>query len=100
MALPPRVQPSARTRAYAAIDGERDWQDRKWGTPEQRPHEVGAWLTLMRKHLADAEAAWAGANNDGGALNSLRKVLAIGVACAEQHVLPVRWPHGPMEKQR
>lgn len=85
---------------YEAIESERRYQDRKWGTVEQHPHEVGAWLTLMRKHLSDAESAWASSDGDYGALNEIRKVLAIGVACAEQHGLPRRSVFVPAEKVR
>lgn len=79
-----------RDRVYDSIDSERFYQDRKWGSVQDRPHEVGGWLLLMRKLLTDAEAAWATSNNDYKALNDLRKVLAVGVACAEQHGLPGR----------
>lgn len=79
-----------RSKVFEAIDSERDYQDRKWGTPAEHPHEVGGYLTLMDVHLQRAKAAWAGANNDAGALEALRKVLAIGVACAEQHGIPSR----------
>lgn len=89
-----------RQKVFDAINSERDWQDRKWGTIQQHPHEVGAWLTLMRKLLADAEAAWAGANNDTAALHEIRKVIAVGIACGEQHGMPKRYAHGEMEKQR
>lgn len=79
-----------RKQVYEAIDSERDHQDRKWGTVQEHPHEVGGWLTLMRKLLTDAEAAWASSNGDQKALEEIRKVLAVGVACAEQHGLPSR----------
>lgn len=79
-----------RTKVYESIDSERYYQDHKWGTVEQHPHEVGGWLTLMRKLLTDAEAAWAGSDGDYKALLELRKALAVGVACAEQHGLPGR----------
>ena len=42
-----------------AIHDERVFQNRKWGTVQEHPHEVGGWLTIMRKLLADADAAWA-----------------------------------------
>lgn len=91
---------SARERVYWIVDGEREWQDRKWGTIGVHPHEVGAWLTIMRCLLADAEKAWAGASNDEQALHEIRKVIGTGVACAEQHGLPRRWPHGEMDRKR
>lgn len=81
---------NAQLKVYDAIESERDYQDRKWGTPGEHPHEVGGWLLLMDVHLKRAREAWAGANNDREALIALRKVLAIGVACGEQHGLPTR----------
>ncbi len=88
-----------RSRVYKSIDSERFYQDRKWGKIEDHPHEVGAWLTLMRVHLADAEAHWATSNQDYPALLELRKVLAIGVACSEQHGLPGRSLVQPVSKK-
>lgn len=79
-----------RARVYEIIDTERRHQDLKWGTLEQHPHEVGAWLTIMRSLLAKAEAAWAGSNSDHGALEEIRKVAAVAVACGEQHGLRPR----------
>jgi hypothetical protein len=87
--LLPRVEtkpPSVtRGRVYDAIDSERDFQDRKWGTVEEHPHEVGGWLTIMRQLLRDAEKAWASAADDYTATVEIRKVVAVGVACLEQH---------------
>jgi hypothetical protein len=89
-----------RQQIYEIVDGERDWQDRKWGTIDNHPHEVGGWLTIMRKLLTDAESAWASSAGDSAALDDIRKVIATGVACAEQHGLPTRWKHGNMEHMR
>lgn len=69
----------------SAIHDERVYQNRKWGTIAQHPHEVGGYLTLMRKLLADAEVAWSTRRGDVGALDEIRKVVAVGVACMEQH---------------
>lgn len=79
-----------RERVFEAIKGERRYQEMKWGDLVDHPQSVGAYLTLMRVHLTRAENAWAGANNDMEALDCLRKVLAIGVACGEQHGMPLR----------
>lgn len=92
-AAPAATEPPS---VYDCIQTERDYQDRKWGTPAAHPHEVGAWLALMSAHLQRAQEAWAGANNDRSALIGLRKVLALGVACAEQHGLPSRSPYMPV----
>lgn len=42
----------------------------------------------MRAHLDRAQNDWAGSNGDVKALDAIRKVIAIGVACGEEHGLP------------
>ena len=78
----------------AAVIGERTYQDRKWGTIEEHPHEVGSWLTIMRQLLTDAERAYMSQRGDLSALDELRKVVAVGVACMEQHGVPSRFRPG------
>ena len=80
---------ATRQEVFSVIGDERVFQDRKWGTVEQHPHEVGSWLTIMRKLLRDAEDAFQSQRGDVGALDEVRKVVAVGVACMEQHG-PVR----------
>jgi hypothetical protein len=82
-----------RQKVFDAIDSERNWQDRKWGAIDKHPHEVGGWLTLIRQHLRDAEAAWSGHPDDREALVEIRKVMALAVACCEQHGVQNRHPH-------
>lgn len=81
---------TAQAAAVTAIISERAHQDAKWGTVEERPKQVGSWLTLMRKLLRDAEDVWSTSGDDAGALEELRKVVAVGVACFEQHGVPLR----------
>ena len=82
--------PQLRANVYDAIGTERYYQEQKWGSIEEHPQSVGGYLTLMRVHLNEAEAAWAKTDTDKDALHCLRKVLALGVACGEQHGLPKR----------
>ena len=82
--------PQLRANVYDAIGTERYYQEQKWGMLEEHPQSVGGYLTLMRVYLTNAEAAWVGSDNDKDALKCLRKVLALGVACGEQHGLPKR----------
>lgn len=91
-----------RANVYAAIDSERAFQDRKWGTVDKHPHEVGAWITLMHKVLLDAEIAWASRSGDYAALEEIRKVIAVGVACCEQHGVKTRskFTEPPVESMR
>lgn len=76
--------------ALNAIIGERAYQDAKLGTVDERPKQVGSWLTLMRVMLRNAEEDWATSDNDQDALASMRKAVAVGVACFEQHGVPMR----------
>jgi len=82
--------PQLRANVYDAIGTERYYQEQKWGCIEEHPQSVGGYLMLMRTYLTEAEAAWAKADTVEEALHCLRKVLAIGVACGEQHGLPKR----------
>ena len=79
-----------REKVYHAIDTERDFQERKWGTIRAHGHEVGAYLTIMRNLLVDADRAWAANNNDYDAMEEIRKMVAVGVACCEQHGVQTR----------
>jgi len=86
----PKMKTTKRNEVFEAIDSERDHQDQKWGTLEQHPHEVGSWLTIMRNLLSEADAAYCCQRGDAGALEEIRKVAAVGVACMEQHGAPKR----------
>ena len=57
-----------------------------------RKNGVIAYLTIMRKLLTDAEAAWASSRGDDGSLDEIRKVVAVGIACMEQHGAVIRDP--------
>lgn len=74
-----------RSDVYQVIDNERAYQDWKWGSITDHPHEVGAWLLLMEQLLQKARAAWVGCSGDIPALDELRQVVTVGVACMEQH---------------
>ncbi len=76
---------ATRQEVFSVITDERVFQDRKWGTVEDHPHEVGSWLTILRQLLNDAERAYMSQRGDIGALDEVRKVVAVGVACMEQH---------------
>lgn len=83
---------ATRKDVFSAVSDERVYQDRKWGTIEEHPHEVGSWLTIMRQLLNDAERAYMSQRGDFGAIDELRKVVAVGVACMEQHGTVPRQP--------
>lgn len=68
----------------AAIRAERQYQDAKWGTPDEHPHDVGGWLTIMRCELREAEEAWM-KGTDADALREILQVSSVGVAAMQQH---------------
>ena len=74
-------------KIYSAIDGERWYQDKKWGV---KKNQVAAWILFMEHHLGEAKKYASVEDNDDKALDSLRKVTALGVACFEEHGLPLR----------
>jgi len=88
---------ATRNEVYAAIDSEREYQDRKGVHASKAPHEHGieSFIVYMEDYLAEARKQasriW---TEDGRAapvvLDTIRKVTALGVACMEQHGAPSR----------
>lgn len=76
-----------RKEVFNAIHRERVWQERKWGTLEERPHTVGEWLLIAEGELAEAKQAWVKGVSDLDALQELLQVAAVAVAALEQHGL-------------
>ena len=72
---------------FEAIGRERDFQDRKYGAG--RLHNIPGWLLILRKELEEAEIAWC-KEGDANALCELLQVIAVGVACLEQHGISER----------
>jgi hypothetical protein len=83
---------SIRESVYNLVTEERQYQNRKFGT--SNPHEVCEWLALMQAHLNRAQEACVGTEDNRGALDELRKIIAIGMACAEEHGMPSRTIEG------
>jgi hypothetical protein len=79
----------ARMSAYHAIDTEREYQINRWGEDAQNKQSVAAFLTFMRHWLTRAEQE-ATKGGPALALESVRKVAALGVACMEINGAPVR----------
>lgn len=67
---------------FLAIVQERDYQDAKWG---DRNHTVGNWLLILEGELEEAKQAWRKGIGDADALREILQVVAVGVACLEQH---------------
>lgn len=80
-----------RTELLAAINDERNYQVRRWGIRQEDGsfHEIHKpienFILYMEHYLEKAREAITLSNDDNEPLNELRKVVALGVACFEQH---------------
>lgn len=74
-----------RSDVFRAIDVERDYQDEEWGSPASNPHTIFEWIGIMRKELQEAEDAFFNRPADELMLQEVLQVVAVGVACMEQH---------------
>lgn len=80
-----------RKEVYKIIDGERDYQDKKWGGKEHdETHSIDEWINYMIICLGRACKADTFDNDSEKALDELRQVIALGIACFEIHGVPDR----------
>lgn len=94
-----------RKEVYRKVDGERDYQDLKWGDRmeldgvKDAEKPVSEWINYMEYHLAKAKNTIYHLNKDD-ALAEIRKVTAIGVRGMEIHGCPERIiPENEMNKE-
>lgn len=76
---------TSRTEVYAAIDSERAYQIDRFN---DKPHELDSFLVYMQHYLTIAIGHVTNGNPSG--LDDVRKIIALGVACMEQHGAPYR----------
>lgn len=85
-----------RQDVYKVIDGERDYQDKKWGNTlsgnrpgngERSVDEFALYITGYTKDLVDIASHF---GDDQQKLDVIRKVAGLCVACMEQHGAPER----------
>lgn len=74
---------------FVAILEERYFQDNKHGTGD---HTLGEWIIIMEAELAEAKTALIkGGSGRDSVRSEILQVVAVGVACLEQHGL--KEPH-------
>jgi hypothetical protein len=86
----------AQETIFERIRDERHYQVRRWGYRQpdgqfiEPQHSVGDFLIYMQDYLT--EAVHQASRNDGNeeALSCLRRVVALGISCFEQHGVPAR----------
>lgn len=85
---------ATRRSVFDAIISEREYQQDKFGG--DGPRNVGDFILYMEDYLTEArrqatrDPASQGATVSPDTLDTLRKVVALGVACMEQHGAPQR----------
>ena len=86
---------SSRINAFHAINTERAYQEAQRGNAKRHEGEplvmtVGEYIVCMEKCMNDAREAWYKPDGNPAALNFLRKVAGLAVACMEHHGAPER----------
>lgn len=92
---------ATRQEVYAAIDGERAYQNQKWNpdtTETGGEHIAYVWLGIIKDYADEADHFWC-RNPEPQAtdfiLNALRKIAALAVAAQEQNGVRTREVEGP-----
>jgi len=85
---------ATRNQVFGVINGERAYQTDKWGPDEDKKNPVAAFLTFMRYHMRRAEELASTMSDADAALDQIRKVTTLGVACMETHGAPAREGYG------
>lgn len=87
-----------RKDVYAAIDGERDYQDWRWGGPERdAKNSIGDFIVYMDHYMTMLKRDFSTEPGQLMALDQMRKVIALGVACMEVHGAVFRSGYGPSD---
>lgn len=82
---------TTRQAVYAAIDGERAYQDAKWGgRNHDNVESIANFILYIERYLNQAKAALVDSTHDTAALDVIRKVAALAVVCMEVHGAPGR----------
>lgn len=97
------IRPNTREVAYNAIDTERNYQDRLWGSPgygdgsagnsiegAEGARTIDAFVCYMQGYMNKLVHVASTTADPVAKLHAVRKVAALGVACMEQHGAPYR----------
>lgn len=92
---------SIRLKVFDAVEAEREYQRLRWGNPDgtEKENSVPAFLTYMQYYQAEATRIASKYSNTVFARDAIRKIVALGVACLEQHGVVER-DRGDLEELR
>jgi len=75
-----------RAEVYKLIDGERDYQDAHTGNWDHRGAvTVEAEILMMEEYMLKVRKEWTENHGPQSAMMQMRKVIAMGVRCLENH---------------
>ncbi len=78
-----------RSEVYAAIDEERDYQEKAW--PKGNDQSLGEFILMLEDYVAQARKQWREtAEPEVDAHHTVRKIGAIAIQCMEKHGAPRR----------
>lgn len=92
---------ATRAEAHAALDGERDYQDQKWGrasTTGGRHENILEWLVYMKDYVEEAMRVMSREAEPEAtefALHTTRKVGGLALAAMENCGVRTRAQEGP-----
>ena len=76
---------------FQALREERNYQLRRWGvrqpdgTMHEQTHSISEFVVFMRDYYDKATSSLTHSFSRLGSLTNLRKLVALGIACIEQH---------------
>lgn len=85
-----------RAEVYQVVDGERDYQDKKWGStassnqPGNGERTIDEFAAYIQGYTNDLIYVTSHFGDPAQKLDVMRKIAGLCVACAEQHGLPER----------
>lgn len=91
---------NSRQKVYEIIDGERDYQDSKWDIQTGLNKPTESYIVYMQAYLNQAIKDISFASGDQKALDSLRKVVSLGIACFEVNGVPPRTTTSPVQSTK
>lgn len=88
-----------RNEVYKLIDGEREYQERRWERPKHN-HSATEYLVYVDHYVKTAFQRVSTQDGENGALECLRKIAALAVAAMEEHGAPPRTPVAEPQAER
>lgn len=71
-------------QAFLAVKREREFQDAKWGSIENRNSDIHRWCDFIEEELREVQEAIE-AGDEEHALEEMIQVAALAIACIETH---------------